>query len=87
MSVCLQGMVEELLMKRNGKKFKREDPSSYVNTGNRRGSWSYMKRDGSSHQITLSRSISTEAGFANPEHNKVSQWINILSLTQIYKKL
>jgi hypothetical protein len=86
MSVCLQGMVEELLMKRNGKKFKREDPNSHVNTGNRRGSWSYMKRDGSSHQIALSRSISTEAGFANPElHNKVSQSINILSLTEIYK--
>lgn len=73
MSVCLQGMVEELLMKRNGRKLKREDSIQYVDRGNRRGSWSYMKRDGSSHQIALSRSVSTEAGFANPElHNKVS---------------
>jgi len=74
MSVCLQGMVEELLMKRNGKKIKREDSIQFVDRNNRRGSWSYMKRDGSSHQIALSRSVSTEAGFANPElHNKVSQ--------------
>ena len=58
MSVCLQGMVEELLMKRNGQKFKRE--SDISNDKFRRGSWSYMKRDGSSQQITIPRSISND---------------------------
>ncbi|CAG2169867.1 unnamed protein product [Oppiella nova] len=77
MSVCLQGMVEELLMKRNGKKIKREEPSLQYTTngtagGSRRGSWSYMKRDGSSHQISLPRSVSTDAGLAYSAeiHNK-----------------
>ena len=65
MSVSLQGMVEELLMKRNGRKFRREDAINYIDNGTRRGSWSYMKRDGSSQQITLPRSVSTEAGFTN----------------------
>ncbi len=50
-------------MKRNGRKLKREDTISYIDNGTRRGSWSYMKRDGSSQQITLPRSVSTEAGF------------------------
>ena len=59
MSVCLQGMVEELLMKRNGQKFKRESDISNDNKF-RRGSWSYMKRDGSSQQITIPRSISND---------------------------
>ncbi|CAG2110155.1 unnamed protein product [Medioppia subpectinata] len=77
MSVCLQGMVEELLMKRNGKKIKREEPAlptvSNGFGGTRRGSWSYMKRDGSSHQISLPRSVSTDAGLTNSGaelHNK-----------------
>lgn len=46
MSVCLQSMVDELLMKRNGLRKK----SSILS----RGSWSYMKRDGSSQLISLS---------------------------------
>lgn len=45
MSVCLQSMVDELLLKRNGMKRK----SSVINKGN----WSYMKRDGSSQLISL----------------------------------
>ncbi|XP_054156548.1 sorting nexin-17-like [Oppia nitens] len=71
MSVCLQGMVEELLMKRNGKKLCRQDMthnSGCVNGNNnnsRRGSWSYMKRDGSSHQISLPRSVSTDTDLTN----------------------
>lgn len=54
MSVCLQGMVEELLMKKNGSKMRK--PNDRI----RKGSWSYMKRDGSSHQICVSRSPSTD---------------------------
>lgn len=57
MSVCLQGMVDELLLKgRGGKAGERNE-----RTG-RRGSWNYMKRDGSSHQISSSvgRSVSTD---------------------------
>ena len=84
MSVCLQGMVEELLMKRNGQKIKREEPIKYNNNnrGDRRGSWSYMKRDGSSHQIALPRSVSTDAGLANSAEatNKVSLIFSIISL-------
>lgn len=45
MSVCLQSLVDELLLKKNGAKRKRFS----INKGN----WSYMKRDGSSHTISL----------------------------------
>lgn len=76
MSICLQGMVEELLMKRNGKKIRRDDQNGVMINGkaDRRGSWSYMKRDGSCHQIALPRSVSTDAGLSNSAEvaNKVS---------------
>lgn len=45
MSICLQSLVDELLLKKNGMQKKR----SSVNKGN----WSYMKRDGSCHLISL----------------------------------
>ncbi|CAH1103521.1 unnamed protein product [Psylliodes chrysocephalus] len=45
MSVCLQSLVDELLLKKNGIKKK----SSF----SIKGSWSYMKRDGSSHRISI----------------------------------
>lgn len=45
MSVCLQSLVDELLMKKNGM---RRKPHLSV-----RGSWSYMKRDGSSQMISV----------------------------------
>ncbi|KRT81934.1 FERM domain containing protein [Oryctes borbonicus] len=45
MSVCLQSMVDQLLVKRNGIKAKPTEPH--------KGQWSYMKRDGSSHLISL----------------------------------
>lgn len=44
MSVCLQSMVDELLLKKNGVKKKRS-------SCNYRNCFSYMKRDGSSHII------------------------------------
>ncbi|GIY60290.1 sorting nexin-17 [Caerostris darwini] len=57
MSVCLQGMVDELLSKRHGVKNEEK-----LDKSNRRGSWNYMKRDGSSHQISsnIGRSVSTD---------------------------
>lgn len=45
MSVCLQSLVDELLLKKNGSKRKHYSLN--------RGNWSYMKRDGSSHMISL----------------------------------
>lgn len=45
MSVCLQSLVDELLLKKNGIRQKQ----SLSNKGN----WYYMKRDGSSHIISL----------------------------------
>lgn len=45
MSICLQSLVDELLMKKNGIQKKR----FLANKGN----WSYMKRGGSSHLISL----------------------------------
>lgn len=44
MSVCLQSLVDELLMKKNGVRKKK-----YSFKGN----WTYMKRDGSSHLISV----------------------------------
>lgn len=44
MSVCLQSMVDQLLLKRNDTKNQQTTP---------KGQWSYMKRDGSSHLISL----------------------------------
>ncbi|XP_013776484.1 sorting nexin-17-like isoform X1 [Limulus polyphemus] len=66
MSVCLQGMVEELLSKKNGVKFKKQPEQ-----GGRHCSWSYMKRDGSSYEISVSRSSSSEGIVDNEEeHSK-----------------
>lgn len=45
MSVCLQSMVDQLLLKRNG--IRNKQPTQH------KGQWSYMKRDGSSHLISL----------------------------------
>ncbi|KYB29604.1 sorting nexin-17 [Tribolium castaneum] len=45
MSVCLQSLVDELLMKKNGVQ-KKQPPMN-------KGNWSYMKRDGSCHLISL----------------------------------
>ncbi|KAJ8983304.1 hypothetical protein NQ317_010842 [Molorchus minor] len=45
MSVCLQSLVDELLMKKNGAK---QRPSSGP-----KGNLTYMKRDGSSHLISI----------------------------------
>ncbi|CAG9855509.1 unnamed protein product [Phyllotreta striolata] len=46
MSVCLQSLVDELLMKKNDIK-RRTTPNVKGNN------WSYMKRDGSSHRISI----------------------------------
>lgn len=64
LSVCLQGMVGELLLKKQGASrpghFGRQGvPSSQPKAG-RRGSWSFLRRDGSSYQISVSRSASSD---------------------------
>ncbi|KDR21557.1 sorting nexin-17 [Zootermopsis nevadensis] len=59
MSVCLQAMVDELLLKKTG--MKRKQPGDKV----RKGSWSYMKRDGSSQLISVSQSASSDAICSN----------------------
>lgn len=51
MSVCLQAMVDELLLKKNGTP--RKQPSDRTP----KGSWSYMKRDGSCQMICHSNSV------------------------------
>lgn len=58
MSVCLQSMVDELLLKRNGVK-KKQNPR--INKNN----WVYMKRDGSSQLISPSGE--------DEEHNMISK--------------
>jgi len=68
LSACLQSMVDELVMKKEGNRIKRpqDRPTN--------GSWNYMKRDGSSHQICISRSssINTIANGSNLESSKFS---------------
>ncbi|GFG30468.1 hypothetical protein Cfor_09310 [Coptotermes formosanus] len=54
MSVCLQAMVDELLLKKTGVKRKQAGDRT------RKGSWSYMKRDGSSQWISVSQSASSD---------------------------
>ncbi|XP_064480852.1 sorting nexin-17-like [Ornithodoros turicata] len=56
LSMCLQGMVGELLLKKNGS----TKPAEMQRSKGRRGSWSFMKRDGSSYQISVSRSASSD---------------------------
>uniref|UniRef100_A0A0V0G6X8 Putative sorting nexin-17 n=1 Tax=Triatoma dimidiata TaxID=72491 RepID=A0A0V0G6X8_TRIDM len=59
MAVCLQSIVDELLLKKSGAKFKQ--PSDFRN-----GSFSYMKRDGSSQVINLSQSSSEDTLSSSP---------------------
>ncbi|KAF6211282.1 hypothetical protein GE061_014399 [Apolygus lucorum] len=53
MAVCLQSIVDELLLKKSGGNYKQ--PCDYHN-----GNFNYMKRDGSSQIICLSRSSSSD---------------------------
>ncbi|XP_054266725.1 sorting nexin-17-like isoform X2 [Macrosteles quadrilineatus] len=52
MSVCLQSMVDELLLKKVGAKIKQPTIKA------KNGCYNYMKRDGSNHQISVSQSSS-----------------------------
>lgn len=47
MSICLQSLVDELLTKKNGMKWEQRS------VNNKTRNWLYMKRDGSSHVISL----------------------------------
>lgn len=63
-SICLQSMVDELLSRRKGLKVPGDYCTRQIDV--RRGSWSYMKRDGSSHQLNkMVRSVSTDSGFVD----------------------
>lgn len=58
MSICLQSMVDELLLKKNG--IKRKMPGDV----SQKQSWSYLKRDGSSQVLSSSQSSSSD-GFSS----------------------
>ncbi|XP_070391812.1 sorting nexin-17-like isoform X1 [Dermacentor albipictus] len=60
LSVCLQGMVGELLLKKQGADRPQGTNPRQRPSSSRRGSWSFLKRDGSSYQISVSRSASTD---------------------------
>uniref|UniRef100_A0A1B6DZE8 PX domain-containing protein n=1 Tax=Clastoptera arizonana TaxID=38151 RepID=A0A1B6DZE8_9HEMI len=64
MSVCLQSMVDELLLKKTGLDIKQP------NSLNKNETFSYMKRDGSSHQICLSQSNSLDC-LSNPVNGHI----------------
>lgn len=66
MSICLQGMVEELLMKKDGLRGRYRRPRS---SGVHKGNWSYMKRDGSSHQISSVGAISDSPSSETYSHS------------------
>lgn len=76
MSMCLQGMVQELLTHKRGRKVR--TPSERV----RKGSLSYMRRDGSSTQVTLNHtgeSLSLDGSTQSP--------IGELSLRRLSERL
>lgn len=80
MSVCLQSMVDELLLKKNGLKKKQSD------CGNR-NSWSYMKRDGSSQLISPSQSPVTDGhAVSNNGDNSGVFYGDALSIRKLQEK-
>nr|XP_045616119.1 sorting nexin-17-like [Procambarus clarkii] len=76
MSMCLQGMVQELLTHKRGHKVK--TPSERV----RKGSLSYMRRDGSSTQVTLNHT-----GESLPVDGSTQSPIGELSLRRLSERL
>ncbi|XP_066962036.1 sorting nexin-17-like isoform X1 [Macrobrachium rosenbergii] len=75
MSMCLQGMVHELLSHKRGHRMKR--PSDRV----RKGSLSYMRRDGSSMQVTLNHT-----GESLPTDGSSQSPIGLLSLRRLSER-
>ncbi|XP_069980292.1 sorting nexin-17 [Penaeus vannamei] len=76
MSMCLQGMVQELLTRKRGHKVR--TPSKRV----RKGSLSYMRRDGSSTQVTLNHT-----GENLPMDGATQSPIGELSLSRLSERL
>ncbi|CAN8002359.1 unnamed protein product [Ixodes pacificus] len=60
LSVCLQGMVGELLLKKQGASRPGHPGGLSHPKAGRRGSWSFLRRDGSGYQISVSRSASSD---------------------------
>ncbi|KAK7863146.1 hypothetical protein R5R35_012761 [Gryllus longicercus] len=84
MSVCLQAMVDELLLKKTGTP--RKQPGDRA----RKGSWSYMKRDGSSQLISHSNSvdsISSNSDSANGEVKFTPKTESTTSMRKLSEKL
>jgi sorting nexin-17 len=70
-SICLQGMVEELLRKRNGQLAPFEAIKAPV-VDPRRNSWNYMRRDGSCQQLNnMTRSASNDSGFCESRNQAI----------------
>ncbi|KAK7068084.1 Sorting nexin-17 [Halocaridina rubra] len=76
MSMCLQGMVHELLTHKRGHRIK--TPSERI----RKGSLNYMRRDGSSTQVTLNHT-----GESLPYEGATQSPIGELSLRRLSERL
>ncbi|KAK9890158.1 hypothetical protein WA026_008964 [Henosepilachna vigintioctopunctata] len=71
MSLCLQSLVDELLVKKNGYETK--------NRGGSKGPLTYMKRDGSSHLISLDN---LDININKTEGNKIQDTFSIKKLQE-----
>lgn len=74
MSLCLQSLVDELLVKKNGYDTKTQAA--------KRGPWSYMKRDGSSHLISLDNLDINTNNKTTTEGNRIQDTFSIRKLQE-----
>lgn len=79
MSVCLQSMVDELLLKKNGMKKKQSG------CGNR-NCWSYMKRDGSSQLISSSQTLNDGNTTSNTDNSSTNSYTEAFSIRKLQEK-
>lgn len=80
MSMCLRGMVEELLMKRKGINGKDDGNLSQglSKLSIKKDSYQYLKRDGTSQPINLPKSVTTD-NFINCSNQTRMRRVSILS--------
>ncbi|KAK4871522.1 hypothetical protein RN001_015646 [Aquatica leii] len=75
MSVCLQSLVDELLLKRNGLKSKENTAS--------KGNWTYMKRDGSSQLISMDEpDVYPSSKIGETTNTKIPEFFSIKKLQE-----
>ncbi|KAF5281169.1 hypothetical protein FQR65_LT14849 [Abscondita terminalis] len=75
MSVCLQSLVDELLLKRNGLKSKENSTS--------KGNWTYMKRDGSSQLISMDEpDVHPGSTIGETANKKIPEFFSIKKLQE-----